>query len=87
MHISPELDSKSHKITNYAKESNFKVVIRVRPPLKREMPTKSDRDENGQPLKFLPCTDISEDAKYCTLLEYLGSEVSEKQVESIKCDV
>lgn len=63
---------------DFAKESNFKVVIRVRPPLKREMPTKSDRDENGHPLKFLPCTDISEDAKYCTLLEYLGSEVSEK---------
>ena len=46
--------------------------------MKREMPTKSDRDENGHPLKFLPCTDISEDAKYCTLMEYLGSEVSEK---------
>ena len=42
------------------------------------MPSKSEKDETGQALKFLPITMISEDSKYCTLMEYLGSEVSEK---------
>ena len=62
----------------YAKENNFKVVVRVRPPLKREMPNKTEKDERGVVLKFFPVIEISEDAKYCTLLEYLGSEVTEK---------
>lgn len=29
------------------RESNFKVVVRVRPPLKREMPNKSELDDRG----------------------------------------
>ena len=59
-------------------ENNFKVVVRVRPPLKREMPNKTEKDERGVILKFYPVVEIPEDSKYCTLLEYLGSEVTEK---------
>ena len=58
--------------------NNFKVVVRVRPPLKREMPPRSERDENGLSIKFKPISEISEDAQQLTLLEYLGQEVSEK---------
>jgi hypothetical protein len=37
-------------------ENNFKVVIRVRPPLPREMPAKSEKDIDGRQLEFLPIT-------------------------------
>ena len=47
---------------------NFKVVIRVRPPLPREM---SDN------LEFMPITQISPDSKACQIQEYLGAEVTE----------
>ena len=77
-------DSQSQSIHHHSttsvenRESNFKVVVRVRPPLKREMPNKSELDDRGQALKFYPITDISENSKFITLLEYLGSEVTEK---------
>lgn len=58
--------------------NNFKVVVRVRPPLKREMPARGERDDDGLTLKFLPITEISHDQHTLTLLEYLGQEVSEK---------
>ncbi len=41
--------------------NNFKVVVRVRPPLKREMPAKGERDEDGLSIKFRPITEISSD--------------------------
>jgi len=47
---------------------NFKVVIRVRPPLAREM------SEN---LDFMPVTQITTDNKACVIQEYLGAEVTE----------
>ena len=57
---------------------NFKVVVRVRPPLKREMPPKGDKDADGLTVKFKPITEISNEASTITLLEYLGQEVTEK---------
>lgn len=57
---------------------NFKVVVRVRPPLKREMPPKGIKDDDGLTLKFLPITEISSDHRSLTLVEYLGKEISEK---------
>ena len=41
--------------------NNFKVVVRVRPPLKREMPAKGEKDEDGLSIKFRPITEISGD--------------------------
>ena len=41
--------------------NNFKVVVRVRPPLKREMPARGERDDDGLTLKFSPITEISSD--------------------------
>ena len=57
---------------------NFRVVVRVRPPLKRELPPKGEKDEDGLLVKFKPITEIQEDGKVLTLLEYIGQEVSEK---------
>jgi hypothetical protein len=37
-------------------DNNFKVVVRVRPPLPRELPAKSDKDVDGCQLEFLPIT-------------------------------
>lgn len=37
-------------------DNNFKVVIRVRPPLPRELPAKTDKDVDGRQLEFLPIT-------------------------------
>jgi hypothetical protein len=51
--------------------------VRVRPPLRRELPHTGDRDELGNPVQFQEVTLISEDAKKCTLLEYIGHENSE----------
>lgn len=65
-------------------ENNFKVVIRVRPPLPREMPAKSEKDIDGRQLEFLPITQIGkfefEEKSQCllTVTEYLGSETTEK---------
>jgi len=58
--------------------SNFKVVVRVRPPLKRELPPKGEKDDDGLVLKFQPITEVSPDSKTLVLLEYLGQEVTEK---------
>ena len=57
---------------------NFRVVVRVRPHLKRELPPKGEKDEDGLLVKFKPITEIQEDGKVLTLLEYIGQEVSEK---------
>ena len=54
--------------------SNFRVVVRVRPPLKREMPARGEKDDDGLKVKFSPITEISDDGKILTLLEYLGQE-------------
>ena len=58
--------------------NNFKVVVRVRPPLKREMPPKGERDDDGLTVKFKAISEISLDNQSLTLLEYLGQEVTEK---------
>lgn len=58
--------------------NNFKVVVRVRPPLKRELPPKGERDEDGLTIKFRPITEISYDQKTLTVFEYLGQELTEK---------
>ena len=52
--------------------NNFKVVVRVRPPLKREMPPKGERDDDGLTVKFKAISEISLDNQSLTLLEYLG---------------
>ena len=52
--------------------NNFKVVVRVRPPLRREMPAKGEKDDDGFTVKFRAITEISMDQKTLTLLEYLG---------------
>ena len=63
-------------------ESNFKVVVRVRPPLARELPT--EKDENGQKLEFIPITSIhkvrTKDniAFVLNVQEYLGTEITER---------
>jgi len=66
-------------------EQNFKVVVRVRPPLTREMPASNERDENGKRLQFMPITQInksrSSDGKTACVIniqEYLGQETTEK---------
>ena len=41
--------------------NNFKVVVRIRPPLKRELPPKGEKDEDGLTVKFLPITEVSDD--------------------------
>lgn len=52
-------------------------MVRIRPPLPRELPHKGERDEHGLGLKFLSVADIAEDQKTCSMMEYLGAEVSE----------
>ena len=41
--------------------NNFKVVVRVRPPLKRELPPKGEKDEDGLSVKFKSVAEISLD--------------------------
>jgi len=38
--------------------ANFRVIVRVRPPLAREI---------TEPLEFMPVTNISADNKQCTI--------------------
>lgn len=52
--------------------NNFKVVVRVRPPLKRELPPRGEKDDDGLTIKFRPITEISMDQKVLTLMEYVG---------------
>ena len=47
---------------------NFKVVIRIRPPLKREV-------DPSVPFQGI----INEDGKNCTIQEYLGAEIYEAE--------
>ena len=49
---------------------NLKVVIRVRPPLQREL---------EPDIQFRSTVLISKDKKSCSLIEYLGSEMSESE--------
>ena len=49
---------------------NFKVVIRVRPPLKRELVSGC---------QFRPVVRVSGNGKSCAIMEYLGAEVTEKE--------
>ena len=49
---------------------NFKVVIRVRPPLKRELVSGC---------QFRPVVRVSANGKSCAIMEYLGAEVTEKE--------
>ena len=43
--------------------NNFKVVVRVRPPLKRELPPKGEKDDDGLTLKFKSIAEISMDQR------------------------
>lgn len=43
-------------VSDPSTDNNFKVVVRVRPPLPRELPAKSDKDVDGRQLEFLPIT-------------------------------
>ena len=47
------------------------MVVRVRPPLEREIPKDSMID-------FMPVSQISEDHKVCSMQEYLGGELTEE---------
>lgn len=49
---------------------NFKVVIRVRPPLPRE---------RVQGCQFRPVIKVSSNSKTCAIMEYLGAEVTERE--------
>ena len=52
----------------YNANQNFRVVIRIRPPLSREI---------TDSMSFMPVIQISQDNKQCTIQEYLGAEVTE----------
>jgi hypothetical protein len=54
--------------TSSNKENNFKVVVRVRPPLPRELDPHSG---------FTSVTQISKNSKNVTIQEYLGAEIKE----------
>ena len=49
--------------------SNFKVVIRVRPPLARE-------HNRGN---FVPVVEVSPDGKSVAIMEYLGQEIDDTE--------
>lgn len=49
---------------------NMKVVIRVRPPLARECSDNVD---------FRPVVAVNPDSKSCSIMEYLGAEVNERE--------
>jgi len=52
--------------------SNFKVVIRLRPPLARECP-------HGKFEHFASIVQVSPDSKSCAIMEYLGAEIEERE--------
>lgn len=52
------------------KDDNFKVIIRVRPPLPREQDSL---------VPFRSCLHISPDSKSISLMEYMGAEVNERE--------
>jgi hypothetical protein len=53
-----------------SKNDNFKVIIRVRPPLPREQ---------DQSCPFRSCLHITPDNKSVSLMEYMGAEVNERE--------
>ena len=55
---------------NSHSNDNFKVVIRVRPPLEREM---------DHYCRFRPIINVSPDNHSCAIMEYLGAEVNESE--------
>ena len=67
MNTSQSLAGQS-QIQQSGSNQNFRVVIRVRPPLQREM------NDN---LDFMPITQITTDHKSCVIQEYLGAEITE----------
>jgi kinesin family protein 3/17 len=64
----PLLQSQPSSSSNASSNDNFKVVIRVRPPLARET-----RDD----VEFRGIVNVSPDNKSCAIMEYLGAEVGE----------
>ena len=52
------------------RNDNFKVVIRVRPPLQREQ---------IESCQFRSIVNINNDSKSISIMEYLGAEVSEAE--------
>lgn len=48
--------------------NNFKVVIRVRPPLPREM----------QGNYFLPVVQVGQDSRSVSIMEYFGREIEDR---------
>ena len=65
-------------------DCNFKVVVRVRPALTRELPGHSmfasasaTLPEHKKP-DFQPIVKVSEQDRCCTLMEYVGAEVSDQ---------
>ncbi len=48
-------------------EKNFKVVVRVRPPLETEM---------DPMIPFSPVVEVNSDSKSLAILEYLGAEAN-----------
>ena len=57
-------------ITGGGLQSNFRVVVRVRPPLYREIP-------KDTMVEFMPVSHISEDHTVSSMQEYLGGELTE----------
>jgi hypothetical protein len=49
---------------------NFRVVIRIRPPLPRE---------KVQGCQFRSIVNVGAKSKSCSIMEYLGAEVTEKE--------
>jgi kinesin family protein 3/17 len=50
-------------------QDNFKVVVRIRPPL--------DREKTGN--FFQPIVEVSKDRKTVSIMEYLGQELDERE--------
>ena len=56
--------------SKHGKDDNFKVIIRVRPPLPREQDSS---------VPFRSCLHITPDNKSVSLMEYMGAEVNERE--------
>ena len=62
------MHSSKHSLSTTDCRDNFKVVIRCRPPLPREI---------DPAYGFYSVSDVTPDSKRITLLEYLGAEINE----------
>ena len=62
------MQSQISGVSSSTSNENFKVVIRVRPPLQREKVDGCD---------FRSIVQVAGDHKSCAIMEYLGAEVSE----------